>query len=157
LWKGNNVSITGQLTFAKLLSGIAKAVQRGLQEKVLVLVNPDTWAVLAADLAALRKFDGSYTKSMGDNGFETLKFYGQNGEIEIIPHSIIKPSEAFAFPAKRVRRVGAQEISFKTPGFTEDMFLPLPNNAGYELRVYTDQAVLIETPARCVYLSGFTN
>lgn len=157
LWRGNSVTVSGQLTMGKLLSAIGKAVQRGLAEKVVVIVNPDTWANLASDLAALRKFDGSYDKRKGENGFESLTFYGQNGEIEIISHPLCKAGEAIAFPPKRAKRIGAQEISFKTPGREDEIFLHLGNNAGFEIRAYSDQALFIETPARCVYISGFTN
>ena len=157
LWKGNAVSVSGQLTMGKVLSAVSKAVQRGLAEKVVCEVNPDTWANLASDLAALRRFDGSYDKRKGDNGFESLVYCGQNGEIEIISHNIVKEGECYIFPPKRAKRIGAQEISFKTPGREDEIFLHLPSNAGFELRVYSDQALFVETPSRCVYISGFTN
>ena len=157
LWKGNTDTTTGQLSMSKILNAVSKAVLRGLDEKAICLLNPDTWSNLNTDLAALRKFDSSYSDSEGKNGFESLKYFGQNGEIELIPHSIIKAGEAFVFPAKRVKRIGAQEVSFKTPGREDEIFLHLANNAGFELRVYTDQALFIEYPARCVKISGFTN
>jgi hypothetical protein len=157
LWKGNQVAVTGQLTMAKLQSAISKAVARGLNEKVIVLVNPDTWANLASDLAALRKFDGSYDKRKGENGFESITFYGQNGEIEIISHNLCKAGEAIIVPPKRLKRIGAQEISFKTPGREDEIFLTLSNNAGFELRCYSDQALFLETPARAVLITGITN
>jgi len=157
LWKGNSVTVTGQLTMGKVLSAVGKAVQRGLNEKVVVAVNPDTWANLASDLAALRKFDGSYDRKKGDNGFESLSFYAQNGEIEIVSHNIVKGGEAFIFPPKRLKRIGAQEISFQTPGRDGEIFLHLPSNAGFELRLYSDQSLFLETPARAVYVDGITN
>jgi hypothetical protein len=128
-----------------------------LDEKVVVLVNPDTWSDLAADLAALRKFDSSYDRKKGENGFEALVYHGQNGEIEIHSYNLVKAGEAFIIPPKRVKRIGAQDLSFKTPGMSDEIFLHLSNRAGFELRLYTDQCVFVETPARCVYLTGFTN
>jgi hypothetical protein len=157
LWKGNSVTVSGQLTMGKLLSAVSKAVQRGLDEKVVVLVNPDTWANLASDLSALRRFDSSYDRKKAENGFEALTYHGQNGEIEIHSYNLVKAGEAFVVPPKRVKRIGAQDLSFKTPGMSDEIFLHLSNRAGFELRLYTDQCVFVETPARCVYLSGFTN
>jgi hypothetical protein len=157
LWKGNTVTVSGQLTMGKVLGAVSKAVQRGLDEKVVVLVNPDTWSDLAADLAALRKFDSSYDRKKGENGFEALVYHGQNGEIEIHSYNLVKAGEAFIIPPKRVKRIGAQDLSFKTPGMSDEIFLHLSNRAGFELRLYTDQCVFVETPARCVYLTGFTN
>lgn len=156
LWKGNSVTVTGQLSMGKILNSISKAVLRGLDEKAVCLLNPDSWSNLNVDQAALRKYDSSFG-SEAKNGFETIKYFGQNGEIELIPHNVVKAGEAFIFPPKRCKRIGAQEVSFKTPGREDEIFLHLANNAGFELRVYTDQALFIEAPAKCVKISGFTN
>jgi hypothetical protein len=157
LWKGNTATVSGQLTMGKLLSALSKGIVRGLNEKVVCAVNPATWANLASDLAALRRFDGSYDKKKGESGVESLVYHGQNGEVEILSHNLVKAGECFIFPPKRAKRIGAQEISFKTPGREEEIFLHLPNNAGFELRVYSDQALFLEMPSRCVYVTGFTN
>lgn len=157
LWKANLVTTSGAFTMSKLLAALSKAVQRGLNEKVVALVNPNTWANLASDIAALRRFDGSYSKNKAENGSESLSFYAQNGEIEIVSHNIVKEGECFVFPPKRCKRIGAQEISFKTPGREDEIFLHLPSNAGFEMRLYSDQSLFVETPARCVYISGIVN
>ena len=157
LWAGNTVTTSGQMTFSKLLSAVGKAVQRGLNEKVVVYCNPDTWANLASDLAALRRFDGSYKSKKSENGSESICYYGQNGEIEIVSYNLVKAGEVFIFPPKRVKRIGAQELSFKTPGREGEIFLQLPSSAGFEMRVYGDFCAFVETPSRCVYVSGFTN
>jgi hypothetical protein len=157
LWAGNNITVTGQLTMSKVLSAVGKCVQRGLNEDAIVLVNPDTWANLASDLAALRRYDGSYSKSTAVAGSEALEYHGQNGKISIESYNICKAGEAYIFPPKKIKRPGAQDLSFKTPGRGDDIFTQLGSNAGFEIRVYTDQAVLIETPAQCAYISGFTN
>lgn len=158
LWKGNTYSAgSAALTMAKILSAVGKGVQRGLDEKVCVAVNPLTWANLASDIAALRSFDSSYDPKEQKSGTESLKYIGQNGEIEIISHNLVKEGEAFIFPPKRCKRVGAQEASFKTPGREDEIFLHLPSNAGFELRVYSDQALFIEAPAKCIYISGIVN
>lgn len=158
LWKGNSYSASSAaLTMGKLLAGISKAVERGLDEKVVTLLNPKTWGNVMSDLAALRRFDGSYNRKKGENGMETLVFYGQNGENELVPHNIVKEGEAFVFPPKKCSRIGAQDISFKTPGREEEIFTQLANNAGYELRVYTDQAIFLETPARAVKITAVVN
>lgn len=159
LWKSNTKTFSsGALTFARVLSCVNLAVQRGLNEKVVVLVNPDTWSDLASDLAALRRFDSSYNSKKGENGVEGLLYHGQNGDIEIVSHNIVMESDCFIFPPKRCKRIGAQEVSFNTPGLDEGrIFLQMANNAGYEYRLYTDQAIFLETPPRAVYVSGFVN
>lgn len=158
LWKGNTYSASSAaLTMGKAVAAVAKAVQLGLNEKVNLFVNPSTWTNLNSDIAALRRFDGSWRKSKGENGVENISYYGQNGEIEIVSHNIIKEGEAFAIPLKRIKRLGAQDVSFKTPGREDEIFLHLPDNNGYELRNYTDQQIFIETPARTVKISSIVN
>jgi hypothetical protein len=158
LWRGNTYSASGAvMNIGKVLSANALAVDRGLEEKTYMYCNPKTWANLNNDLAALRKFDGSYKKSKGDDGFESISYYAQNGEIEIVSHSCVKEGEAFMFPIKEVMRLGAQDVSFKTPGRGDEIFTQLANNAGYELRLYTEQAIFFQTPAKGVYINNIVN
>lgn len=159
LWGANTHSAgSAALTMGKLLNGIAKAVERGLDEDVDVFTNPKTWANLMSDLAALRRYDGSYDKRKLANGSNGIVFYGQNGEIRINSHNIVKEGEAFALPVKKLTRVGAQDISFKRPGRGDDeIILELADAAGYEMRCYTDQAIFLETPARAVKITSIVN
>lgn len=159
LWKGNTYSAaSGQLTMAKVFAAVNKAVGKGgLKEKATVLVSTDTWPNMMTDLAALRKFDSSYQSGQAVNGFETIKYVGANGELEVVPHSCVKSGEAFVLPLKRWKRVGAQEISFQTPGRSDEIFLQLANNNGFELRSYADQAVFCQTPAKCVKVTTIVN
>lgn len=158
LWRANTYSASSAaLTIGKVLSATAKAVDRGLNEPVTLLCNPKTWSNLNNDLAALRHYDQSYSRRKLDNGTEAISYYGQNGEISVESHNCVKEGEAFILPFKRVRRLGAQDVSFKTPGRGDDIFTQLANNAGYELRIYTDQAVFLETPARAVKITAIVN
>tara|TARA_R100000808_G_scaffold8203_1_gene23283 strand:- start:1711 stop:2985 length:1275 start_codon:yes stop_codon:yes gene_type:complete len=158
LWKGNSYSASSaDLTMAKLLSGISRAVERGLNEAVVAYMNPVTWSKLNSDMAALRRLDSSYNQREGKQGSESIKYYGQNGEVEIVSHNMVKQGEAFVIPVKKCRRIGSQDISFKRPGSSDQMFRELSDKAGYELRVYTDQAFFCEAPARCVKITGIVN
>lgn len=159
LWKGNNKNLSSaSLSFGQMVSGLAGAVSRGLDEKVDVFINPITWGNMNTDLAALRRLDGSYSRQKGENGSEELVYHSQNGEIAIHGHSVIKEGEAFALPIKRIKRLGAVDATFKTPGLADDeFFLHLANSAGFELRLYTDQHIFLEMPARCVRYYGIVN
>jgi hypothetical protein len=158
LWKAQSFSAgSGQLSLAKILQALSKCVNRGLDEDVSCFVSPQSWADLQSDLSALRVYDSSYKPSQGEAGVEKILFHGQNGKIEVMSHSIVKAGEAFLFPLKRVKRIGAQDVSFKFPGFGDDVFFPLPSNAGYEMRLYTDQAIFSEAPAKMVKVTGIVN
>lgn len=158
MWKSSTYSAgSAALTMAKVLQAVGKAVSRGLNEDVTVLVNPITWGNLNSDQAALRSFDQSYSSKESKNGSEAIVYHGQNGKIEIVSHPCVKEGEAFVVPMKKMKRIGAQELSFKSPGSDEQLFRQLDSSAGVELRLYGNQAIFIETPARCVKITGITN
>lgn len=158
LWKGNSVSTSGQLTMSKVLSAVSKAVQRGLDTDAVVLVNPDTWADLASNLAALRRFDGSYSEKKAKNGSKELEYISQNGTLKIIPYNLVKEGECFIFPPDKALRVGARELSLQDPVRNDgEIFFTIPGKAGVGLRTYTNQAIFLEAPAQAVYLSGIQN
>lgn len=158
LWKGNSVTVSGQLTMAKVLSGVSKAVQRGLDSDVICLVNPSTWADLASNLAALRRFDGSFSKKKSSNGSEELEYISQNGTIKIVSYNIVKEGDCFIFPEDKVMRIGARELGLNDPTRPEDeIFFTIPGKAGVGIRAYTNQAIFVEAPAQCVYISGIVN
>ena len=158
LWGSQSYSAgSAQLSMTKILAAVSKAVQRGLNEDVVLFCNPDAWTNVMSDLAALRKFDGSYEKKKGSNGFQSVEFYSQNGIIELVPYNLVKEGDAFLLPKKKVRRLGATEITFKTPGREDEIFLQLPSNAGFEIRSYSDHAIFLETPARAVKISSIVN
>lgn len=153
LWAANVFDcLSAQLTMGKVLSGLAPAVARGLMEDVALLLAPDSFANLVADLSAQRRFDGSYKSKKGESGLETIVFYGQNGSIELIPHAMFKSGDAMAIPLDQVMRVGSTDVSFRgemVGGEMEYLFQNTSTN-GWTCRAYTDQAVFIETPAQCV-------
>lgn len=157
LWKASTYAVGGALTMAKVLSAVGKAVGRGLRQDVVVLVSPLTWQNLNSDQAALRKYDSSYSSSKAESGFEAIVYHGQNGKIEVLSHAMVKEGEGFIFPKKALKRVGAQDLSFKTPGREGEIFLHLPDKNAYELRIYGNQALFCEAPAKCVKLTGIVN
>jgi len=158
LWKGNSVTVTGQLTMAKVLSSVSKAVQRGLDSDVVLLVNPSTWADLASNLAALRRFDGSYSKGKNSSGSKEIEYYSQNGSIKIISYNIVKEGDFFIFPLDKVMRIGARDLSLNDPTRPQDeIFFTIPGKAGVGLRAYTNQAIFLEAPAQGVFGTGIVN
>ena len=157
LFKGNSYNVSGALSFAKLTKAAARPVEKGLDSKLTVLVNPRGWADLLNDQAALRSYDSSYTSSQIQNGAKSLKFHSQNGELEIIPSIYVKEGYAYALALEEWVRVGSSDITFKRPGQGEDFFRDLENSAGYEMRLYTDQAVFCMAPGKNCLLTGIVN
>lgn len=157
LFRGNSYNVSGALSYSKLGLALTRAVEKGLDSKVLALVNPKAWANMMTDQAALRKYDSSYSSTKADNGAQKLTFYSQNGEIEIRPSIYIKESYAFLLDMSAWIRVGSQEISFKMPGSGDEYVLHRPDQAGYEMRLFTDQAVFTHKPGTSVVCTGIVN
>ena len=155
LWKGNTVSSVGQLTHAKVQDALARAVNKGLMDPVLLLVSPKGFNTLNADLAALRMFDSSYGTE-GKNGFEKLVFHSVNGPVEVVSHPLVKDGDAFIVPLDSVMRLGSVDLSFGVPGMDETFFTLVANTNAVELQCMADQAIFLEKPAHAVYLSGIT-
>jgi hypothetical protein len=133
------------------------AILYGLEDDLTLLVAPRTWQDLNKDEAALRNYDQSYSPSKSEKGAESLKFHMQNISVEIKSHPMIKEGMALAYPKSLLKRVGAYEISMKTPGYDNEMFRLLEDKAAFELRVYTDQALFCERPSHVIKLSGIVN
>ncbi len=156
LWKGTSVASVGALTFPKLQTYVARAVNKGLMEKCIVLVSPKGWSALASDLAALRMNDSSYSSKKAENGAESVTFYSQNGALEVVAHPLVKDGDAFILPEKAMQRVGSCDVTFGLPGGDEKFFVWLPDYNAVEMRCRTDQAIFLDRPAHAVYLSGIT-
>lgn len=156
LWKANTfaVSPAATLSFAIIQQAIAKGVEKGLDNDVMVLVNPGHWDNLLTEQAAFRMYDSSYSSSMVENGGKAIKFYGQNGGIEIVPSIYVKEGYAYVISLEDMVRVGATDVTFKRPGQGDNFFRDMEDSAGYELRAYTDQALFCAKPGKNVIITG---
>jgi len=158
LFRGNEYSAgSAALSFTKLNQAVARAVEKGLETKVLAFVNPRGWANMLSDQAALRKYDQSYSVEKLQNGSRSILFHAQNGEIEIEPSIYVKEGFAYLLSLDDWMRIGSTDMTFKRPGQGEEFFRDLENSAAYELRLYTDQALFCSAPGRNVLISGIVN
>lgn len=156
LWQGN-VSAVGaaNLTLKKIYQGLVPAVGKGLMEDVAVLVSPATFATLANDEAALRRYNAHSKKA--ERGSDSIEFTGANGKIEVMIHPMIREQEAIAAPLGRAERIGASDLSMQVHGAPGDIFLQLPDQTGFECRMYSDQALFLPCPSKLVLFTGISN
>lgn len=156
LWRGNTYAAGGAIDFSVLNGAIAVATGRGLSENVDVFLSPTKWGELNDDVAGRRRHDYKYDSSESKEGVESITYYSQNGKLSVHSHPVIKESECYVIPMSRARRIGAQDVSFQTPGGNGqgEIFRHLEDHAGYEMRLYTDQALFFETPAKATVITG---
>lgn len=157
LWRSVNRDVAGPASMLAVLNGVSDAVNMGLMVDAKLYLATKRWNSLNADQAALRRY-GAYS-SKAENGFQGIVYHSVNGSIEIEAHPFVKEGEGFlvAQPSKRIVRVGSTDITFRRPGMDDKIFRELTDNAGLELRAFSDQAVIITTPAQCVKYTGITD
>lgn len=148
LWKSNTRTIAGQISFLGILNGIGDAVNMGLEEQATLFLPTKRWNQVMSDQAALRRHNAQVTRA--ENGFEAVTFYSTNGKTDIVNHPFLKEARGYLIPSpeKRLVRVGATDITFKRPGIEHNIFRELSDNAGFELRAFSDQAIAMQIPAQ---------
>lgn len=159
LWKGNELDLGGSapLSFAAVQDAIAKAVEKGLDSDVCVMVNPRTWSDLLTEQTALRQYDSSYKVGVSEAGHQEIVFYGQNGKVEIVPSIHVKEGNAYVLCLEEMLRIGSTDITFRRPDQGDNFFRELENAAGYELRAYSDQALFCYAPGKNTLIKGIDN
>lgn len=158
LWKGVEYSAaSAALSFTKILAAVARAVEKGLDQDIKLLVNPRTWANLVDSETARRRYDGSYKPGEFEQGANSIKFHGQNGMIEVEPSIYVKEGFAYGLVMDELVRVGSSDVTFKRPGQGDEFFRDLENSAGYELRAYCDQAVFCAKPGIQILIKNIVN
>lgn len=154
LWRGNIVEVgtdfagnEAVLSFEKIEEAVAVAMEKGLSDEALtVICNPKSWNNLLTDLAAKRRYDQSFSDAELTQGSRSIKFFGQNGEIEIEASIYCKEGYAYAIQCDSFLRVGSSDVTLEQPGF-EGKFIKLLENANaYEMRAYTDQSLFCSAP-----------
>ncbi len=158
LWRGNQYSSsTGVLSFPKLLEAAGLTASYGLMDELLFVISPRAFEVINSDVAALRQYDVSYSAAKAENGSSALKFNGQTGPIEIMPHAFQKDGLAHGFCTSEALRVGSSDISFITRQGSEDkLILESSTVAASEMRAYSNQSLFVSQPRHTVRMAGIT-
>lgn len=156
-WKAVQYSVGGTLTFDKVAEGLSAAADNGLSEGCTLYVNPRTWTDLMTDEVALRRYVGERSDKARP-GFSELEFIMNCGPVKIKQYRYMKQGLAFAVPTNELHRVGSTDLTFTAPGDPNQYFyLELANQAGSEIRCYTDQAIVSEAPYHMVEFTGISN
>jgi hypothetical protein len=158
LYRGSVYAVGGALTVTHINRGLLKAVNKGCTEGGTLYVSINGWLGFVDPVvdpsstnARVKPLDQSKKLSFGASSIELQT---PAGVVKVEPHLMVKDGEAFFIPLKRLRRIGATDITFNTPGFEDEIFLQLQANAGVELRCYANQALFVERPGFCVKFTG---
>lgn len=155
LFKGNTYSAgNAALSFTKVQEAVSKAVEKGLDNDVMIIVNPKVWTQLLDDEAANRMYDQSYDPKKAENGMKEIMFHGQNGMIEVVASIYCKRGFAYVISPDEMTRIGSSDVTFKLPGTQDEFFRHLESHAGVELRCYADMSLFCYAPAKNVLINS---
>ena len=148
----------GRLTFDIIANQIATASAKGLDENLILYLNPHIWTDLVlqeVDTGGSNrdKVRGSADAKSGyDVGGTSVRYHTANGVVEIKPSNYVKQGLGFMFAPKLWKRIGATDLTFRLPDRGDEFFLHLPEHAGYELRNYVSHALFTKAPAKSILI-----
>lgn len=156
LWKGAAYapSSTSVLSFAIVEQAITRAVEKGLDSDLVLMVNPGHFDDLLTEQAAKRMYDSSYDSKQAEAGAKSLRFHGQNGMIEIVSSIYVKEGFAYGVCKEDFVRVGSTDITFRDPLMGDQYIKHLENSTAYEMRAWTDQALFCSRPGASLIISN---
>jgi hypothetical protein len=156
LWRGNTFAVGGALSFTKISQGIALAVAKGVSGTLSLFINPSTWSDLLTEQTAQRIFvEGGMIEY--SNGAKNIKFYSQNGDVEIISSAFVKEGDAFALDINSFLRIGSKDLSFEHPVKKGQFIEPLESSSGYQLIAYCDSSLFCTALGRNIKFTGIVN
>tara|TARA_Y100001949_G_scaffold174531_1_gene182160 strand:- start:908 stop:1768 length:861 start_codon:yes stop_codon:yes gene_type:complete len=160
LWQGNVVDVSDQLNFSHIANQLATASAKGLDENLILYLNPHVWTDLVLQETTtggdnrVRWNDGKAAKGGYDIGGTSVRYHTANGVVEIKPSNYVKTGMGFMFAPKLWKRIGATDLTFRLPDRGDEFFLHLPQHAGYELRNYVSHALFTKAPAKSILLKN---
>lgn len=156
-WKAETSSVGGNLTFDKVVEGLAGASENGASDGVTLYVSGRQWTDLMTDEAALVRRMKDDQKSY-KRGANSIEFESLVGPIKIKVHRYMKQGIAMAITTGDANRVGSTDITFRAPGSKNEWFYrELDTQMGCQVRCYQDQGLVLEKPFHCTLFTSITS
>jgi hypothetical protein len=174
VWKPNVIDLqSNAITFDDLLNAANALHSRGHIGKLVGIVSPKSWSRMMSDQSTLVRRTPQEKKYV--LGADALTFTTGVGEIEVIAHPYEKEGYAHIFPVMTqnadgeyakdevdkapIKRIGAQDLCFmgpdaKTTGKRDAYFEKLQRTNVLYVETYSNQALFVSCPSRCVTFIG---
>lgn len=156
MWRCVQFAVGGVLTRAKLLQCMARLYPNGVDTGGKLFVNGMTFADLAEEADALQRYTGN-TDEVKRQGADNLEYKTAIGPLNVALHRYMKQGIAPFIARKVLKRVGSSDITFSLPGTNQWFYQELSTQAGSEIRIYSNQAPIIEIPYYCAEFTGIAN
>jgi len=165
--RGNVVGSIGPISAGALLKAGAKAINRGMQGRMVVLLSPLSWGELNSRNIAQQVFDSSYKPSKAEEGTDAILVRGNGVVMECLSYSYMADGEFMMLPKEGVKRIGSAyensgpdgdtDISFMIPGSNLRFVDPVPGYNAVKVECRSDQAIYLQKPAWAVLGTGVTH
>lgn len=155
LWKSIRYDNgNGPLAFNSWVRASSLGCVKGMRGGAVALVPVDSWADLAINEAAYRKWDD--TTGGLKVGPDALVFVGATGTMAIKPHPMVKRGHALLINVNANsgtkggdwKRIGSTDWTFETAGPEDTLLHYLPDVSGLQVELYNNKALLADPPGR---------
>jgi hypothetical protein len=144
----------GQMTRAKLSGIAAKLFPNGVRKGGRFFTSAPTFADMANELDDDQRWISAEEAKM--TGTNNIKYKSPAGLLDVALHSYMKDGQSMFVPPGLGKRVGSTDITFRGEG-DEWFFHELDNNAGCQLRTFSNEAPFLRIPYQCAYIPNIVN
>lgn len=151
-WRATSQAV-GSTTFnrAVIIGALARTKAYGAKDGGTLLCSGAQVADLIDEAAELRR-DTSPTDVVV-HGASAITYSTPVGPVKVQVHNYMKQGQALYIPSGKVKRVGATDLTFDN-GRNEWFYQELPDSAGSQLRIYSEQAIICEEPWQMIKFTG---
>jgi hypothetical protein len=155
-WRCLIFSAGGQMTRAKLLGMGAGVSINGLRTGGKYYASAPTFADMAEEASALRRFTDDGT--VRSQGASKLTYTTACGEIEVVVYQYAKQGQAMFVANDNYRRVGSTDITMRPiGGGAQGFFTHSTTTAGAQIKCFSNQAPVFEKPFLNFLTNGIVN
>jgi hypothetical protein len=156
-WRCMTFSAGGQMTRAKIMAMAAAVSINGVKNGGKLFVCAPTFADLAEEASALQRFTGN-TDRVKRQGASQLTYETAAGQVEVTVYQYAKQGQAMFISTDNFRRVGSTDLTMRPiGGGAEAFFTHLTTQSGAQMKIFSNQAPVLEMPYRNFLITGIQN
>lgn len=156
-WRCMTFSAGGAMSRAKIMAMAAAVSINGVKNGGKLFVCAPTFADLAEEANALQRYTAN-TDKVKRQGASQLIYETAAGQIEVVVYQYAKQGQAMFISGDNFRRVGSTDLTMRPiGGGAEAFFTHLTGNAGAQMKIFSNQAPVLEMPYRNFLITGIAN
>lgn len=158
IWRPVRDLAGGPLTMQRILRNVALIHSRSpTKARYVCRLHPLQWNAVNNDLAAIRRYDGSYKTTKAENGVNEIEFYSAHGSVILRGNSFMKRGEVIISDDTKWTRRGVSDIDFAMPisNTSEPEYYVIKQDVNaIEFRAYAQQGMHCQMIARNAFLGN---